>query len=132
MIFFSSDHSQNTLEINANNVRVIGRNNDKFFISSKKALRLFKRFLLKNKFIDTPFLRSVLPPGRDIHYGGSLPMNGKGPAATNNHCELVGYENIFIIDGSWMPRLSEKFHTFTLMANAARIADHLSSLINNK
>lgn len=127
MIFFSSDHSQNTLEINNDKILIKGRNKDKFTASSKEALRHFKTFLFKNRFIDTPFLRAALPPGRDIHYGGSLPMNGEGQAATNTDCALVGHQNIYIIDGSWMPRMSEKFHTLTLMANAARVADRLSS-----
>ena len=127
MIFFNSDCAQNTLEITADKIQIKGRNTEKFMASSKEAIRHFKRFLLKNRFIDVPFLRAALPPGRDIHYGGSLPMNGEGRAATNADCELVGHQNIYIIDGSWLPRMSEKFHTLTLMANAARIADRLSS-----
>lgn len=131
MIFFSSDNSQNTLEVVADEIQIKGQNKGEFKATSKIALRQFKKFLLKNRFIDVPFLSAVLIPGRDIHYGGSLPMNGEGQFATNTECELVGNKNIFIIDGSWMPRMSEKFHTLTLMANAARVADNLSSRMND-
>ena len=59
-------------------------------------------------------------------------MNSETQPATNSSCELVGHRNIFIIDGSWMPRMSEKFHTLTLMANAARVADKLASRVPNR
>ena len=46
-----------------------------------------------------------------------------GALCVGPDCRLHAEKNIYVIDASWTPRMSEKPHTFTLMANAARIAD---------
>ncbi|WP_235047360.1 GMC oxidoreductase [Vibrio mimicus] len=36
--------------------------------------------------------------------------------------EVSGLENVYLVDGSSLPNLTEKSHTLTIMANADRIA----------
>lgn len=127
MVFFNSDYSENLLEVPDDHIKIKGRYCDRFSSSSAIAIRNLKKFLGKNRFIDIAMLRATLPPGRDIHCGGTLPMSGKSSYATTVNCELISQSNLYVIDGSWMPRICEKSHTFTLMANAARVADIIST-----
>ena len=61
-------------------------------------------------------------PGGDIHYAGTMPMR-LNPAIgeTNRNGELMGLAGVHIVDGACLPILTEKPHTFTIMANADRI-----------
>ena len=73
-----------------------------------------------------PKILSNMTPGSDLHLGSTFPIGDKDFLNVNENCELNGMPNIFIIDGSWMPKIPEKPHTFTLMSNAMRIADYIS------
>jgi choline dehydrogenase-like flavoprotein len=42
---------------------------------------------------------------------------------TSPYCQSHDVENLFIVDGTTFPFLPAKNLTFTLMANAARVAD---------
>ena len=67
-------------------------------------------------------------PGGDIHYSCTLPMR-KSPRVgeTDQNGQIFGLENVYAVDGSSLPALSEKSHTLTIMANADRIARYLVS-----
>ena len=123
MIFFNSDHSDNRIEFKNGVLRVSGGHAKSFSLASKIASKHLKQFFRKNMFVDLFLLQKILQPGRDIHYGGTLPMSSNSDNCTNADCELEGCPGLYMIDASWMPRISEKSHTFTLMANAARVAD---------
>jgi choline dehydrogenase-like flavoprotein len=62
--------------------------------------------------------------GSSGRYVGTLPMSD---AAAEHTCDsygrVRGFTNLVIADGASFPGLPAKNHTFTLMANAARIAD---------
>ena len=47
----------------------------------------------------------------------------RGQWTTSKYCQSHDFENLFIIDGTTFPFLPAKQLTFTLMANAARVAD---------
>lgn len=69
---------------------------------------------------------SIGAPGSDIHYSGTLPMKQDpriGECYANG--ELVNLKNVHVVDASCLPYLSEKPHTFTVMANADRIAQEI-------
>jgi choline dehydrogenase-like flavoprotein len=85
-----------------------------------------------NGLLMIPYASSLLPQGSDIHYGGTIPIGTKELVNCSENCEINGFPNLFVIDGSWMPKIPEKSHTFTLIANAVRIADYLDSRINLK
>lgn len=59
----------------------------------------------------------LYPPGAESHFGGTLAM-GK---ACNADCEVIGADNLFVVDGAALPNLPAKPLTFTIMANASRV-----------
>jgi hypothetical protein len=69
-------------------------------------------------------LASMSPPGWGFHYAACLPMR-RSPAEFETHVDgrLWNSRRVRVIDGSVLPSLPAKNHSFTLMANAARIAD---------
>lgn len=69
-------------------------------------------------------MTKILGPGASIHYGGTLPMTAAGGPHTltpEGRSRLFG--NLLVADAAGFPFLSAKNHTFTLMANAIRIAE---------
>lgn len=73
----------------------------------------------------------IKPPDHSLHYIGSLTMM-ENPR--DYHCdkygELYGEDGVHIVDGSLLSYVPSKNHSFTLMANAMRIAEHISGTIN--
>lgn len=69
-------------------------------------------------------LASMSPPGWGFHYAATLPMR-KNPGLFETHVDgrLWDSRRVRVIDGSVLPSLPAKNHSFTVMANAARIAD---------
>ncbi len=66
----------------------------------------------------------VRPMGASVHYTGTLPMQATpAPFTTDATCRVRDFENLWVADGSTFPALPAKNLTFTLMANATRIAE---------
>jgi choline dehydrogenase-like flavoprotein len=66
----------------------------------------------------------IRPMGASVHYTGTLPMTRDGGTGTvDAQGRARGFENLWIADGATFPSLPAKNLTFTLMANASRIAD---------
>ena len=86
---------------------------------------LRKRFLPLGA-LPVPGSTSFLPPGADVHYGGTLPMGGEGPNATSISGELAGAPGVYIADGACLPDLAATHPTLTIMANADRIAKEIA------
>jgi choline dehydrogenase-like flavoprotein len=61
-------------------------------------------------------------PGASIHYAGTLP-HGDGPLNTAPDGRLNGCRHVYVGDGSSWRWLPAKGLTFTLMANARRVAE---------
>ena len=63
------------------------------------------------------------PKGASVHYAGILPMSETAKPLT---CSILGQshdiQNLYFVDGTTFPALPAKNLTFTLMANATRIA----------
>jgi len=101
-----------TLFVNYTDVPVLGK---------------LERFIIKNfwkiGFITVPFLVQYSSPGDSIHYAGTIPMCKNN---TNYFVDKYGClnrsKNVYLVDGSVFPFLPAKNLTFTLMANAMRIA----------
>jgi len=67
------------------------------------------------------------PVGWGFHFAGSLPMSHRpNEFETNEYCQLWNCKRVYVIDGAVLPSLPAKNLTLTIMANAARIAAHLS------
>jgi choline dehydrogenase-like flavoprotein len=62
--------------------------------------------------------------GASVHYAGTIPMTKEKRAFTaSEYCQSHDFENLYILDGSTFPFLPAKNITFTLMANAIRVAE---------
>lgn len=90
----------------------------------RKAVGTVKRALLHLGCIVPPGMAHVRPMGASAHYAGTLPMSkGEQPHTTTAECRSHLFENLFVADGAAFPFLPAKNITFTLMANAVRIAE---------
>lgn len=89
----------------------------------RQTLRRVGRFL---RAIGAPLIPGMAhqrPMGASVHYSGTLPMVAdKQDWAVSPTCRSYNLSNLFVVDGSTMPFLPAKNLTFTLMANAVRIA----------
>lgn len=67
-------------------------------------------------------------PGQGIHYAGALPLTAN-PTRYQLHADgrLEGTRGIYVCDGACFPRLPAKNLTYTIMANAHRIAAGLDA-----
>jgi choline dehydrogenase-like flavoprotein len=64
------------------------------------------------------------PMGASVHYAGTIPMSGTAaPLTATPECRSHDFENLWFADGTTFPALPAKNLTFTLMANAVRIAE---------
>jgi choline dehydrogenase-like flavoprotein len=67
----------------------------------------------------------VLPRGSSVHYAGTIPMTREDrPHTCMADGSVRGLEALIVVDGAAFNALPAKNITFTLMANAARIASH--------
>lgn len=89
----------------------------------KPMIRRFRRFLAALGCIAPPNMTRMRPMGASVHYAGTLPMTDSGgDLTTDRHGRCRPFENLLVADGSTFPSLPAKNLTFTLMANATRIA----------
>ena len=69
-----------------------------------------------------PVMRAE-PPGRGFHTGGSFPMRTRpGDLQTDTAGRPRGFERIHLVDSSVFPTIPSTTITFSVMANAHRIA----------
>jgi choline dehydrogenase-like flavoprotein len=65
----------------------------------------------------------ILPRGSSVHYAGTLPMSrAEAEHTTGADGAVRGFRGLHVADGAGFPWLPAKNLTFTLMANATRIA----------
>jgi hypothetical protein len=90
-------------------------------------LKRVKKALFRLGCIVPPGMAHLRPMGASVHYAGTLPMTNDPTAkwTTNRDCRSHDFKNLFVVDGSSYPFLPAKNTTFTLMANAIRVADAL-------
>ena len=129
---FPGEFSNNKLQLKSNNVLHISGNTiddyEHYVKESKKILfKVFRKFgaiLLTNPVSVTP--------GEDIHYASTMPMK-KSPniMETDTNGLLSGHGKVYVVDGSVLSELPAKSHTFTIMANADRIGEHIVYRLNN-
>ncbi len=86
-------------------------------------LRRLRKALWKLGCIVPPGMAHQRPMGASVHYAGTVPMARNGGALTTTpQCESRAVPGLFLVDGSTFPFLPAKNLTFTLMANATRVA----------
>jgi choline dehydrogenase-like flavoprotein len=87
-------------------------------------LRRVKRALFRLGCVVPPGMIHVRPMGASVHYAGTLPMTRTAaPFTATEYCQSRDFENLFLVDGATFPFLPAKNITFTLMANAVRVAE---------
>ena len=97
-------------------------NNKKYKNELLKILKLIKILKLKTY----KFFTNINNNGNGIHYAGTLPMKYKPKKfQCDKWGKLHGYNNVYIVDGSNLTNLPAKNLTYTIMANAMRIASNL-------
>lgn len=90
----------------------------------RRSLSTIRKSLWRLGCIIPPGMAHVRPMGASAHYAGTLPMSQeKRPYATSEYCQSHDFENLFVADGATFPFLPAKNITFTLMANAVRVAE---------
>jgi len=83
----------------------------------------FRRFLAALNCIAPPNLTRIRPMGASVHYAGTIPMLADGgDFTTDRRGRCRPFDNLIVADGSTFPALPAKNLTFTLMANATRMA----------
>ena len=88
------------------------------------SLKRIKKFFSTLGAIVPPGQAHIRPMGASVHYSGTLPMSKESkPRTLSPNCKSHDFENLYIVDGTSLPLLPSKNLTFTLMANAARVAD---------
>lgn len=90
----------------------------------RRAIRIVKRALWDLGCIVPPGMLHVRPMGASVHYAGTLPMTAApGPWTTTPDGQSRAFANLYLVDGATFPFLPAKNITFTLMANAVRVAE---------
>lgn len=92
-----------------------------------KYMRKVKKAMRRLRCIVPPGTPRVREKGASVHYAGTLPMSTERKRfSTSPQCESHDFENLYIVDGSTYPFLPAKNITFTLMANAVRVAESIA------
>jgi choline dehydrogenase-like flavoprotein len=90
----------------------------------RKAVRRVKKLLWALGCVVPPGMVHVRPMGASVHYAGTLPMSTeRKPHTTSKLCQSHNFDNLYIVDGAPFPFLPAKNVTFSLMANAVRVAE---------
>jgi choline dehydrogenase-like flavoprotein len=88
------------------------------------SLKTIGKFFKALGAIVPPGQAHTRPMGASVHYSGTLPMSTEAaPHTLSPNCKSNDFQNLYIVDGTSFPFLPAKNLTFTLMANAARVAD---------
>lgn len=122
-LFFDGRHSKHWIEVRGDAIHITGGYASSLDAAHAQAGPALRRAFFKLGGIVAPLTPSLASPGSDLHFAGTVPMR-KNPE--RGECGMdgavAGTENLFVVDGSVLPTLPPKSHTFTIMANAARIA----------
>ncbi len=90
----------------------------------REAQRGMKSVLRRLGCVVPPRSVHVRPMGASVHYAGTIPMSVRPRALTSSPLgRSHDFENLYFVDGTTYPFLPAKNITFTLMANAVRVAD---------
>jgi len=90
----------------------------------QRTLARLRRVLWSLGCVVPPGMVHTRPMGASVHYAGLFPMSVKPrPHTVSPDCRSHDFDNLTLADGATFPFLPAKNITFTLMANAARVAD---------
>jgi choline dehydrogenase-like flavoprotein len=84
----------------------------------KLSIKRLSKHIMKSGLFPIPFLTQIALPGEGVHFGSWLPMGEKSDLLGRP----IGSQNIHVVDSSVLPTIAPGPITFTVMANAMRIA----------
>jgi choline dehydrogenase-like flavoprotein len=97
--------------------------------------RTFQGMLSKLGMADTTFVRSLylhksFDAAATAHQAGTARF-GTDPSASvlDAHCKAHDLDNLYVVDGSFMPSIGAVNPTLTIIANALRVGDHIAERI---
>lgn len=95
----------------------------------------FQRMLARLGLVDTTFVRSLylhkaFGVGATAHQAGTA-RYGTDPATSvlDVYCKAHDIENLYVVDGSFMPSIGAVNPSLTIVANALRVGDHIAERI---
>jgi hypothetical protein len=124
--------SESNLLIKSENGKLINAKYQKIRNIKNELKKNYYNFIKNLKYHDKNIIyhKSIIPKlGSDYHYFGSIPIVknfSKSKLEVDQFCRLKNHKNIYIVDGSVISKISSKFPTGIMMANAHRIAKYLS------
>lgn len=87
------------------------------------AEKKFRSFLWACGCVAPKPMTHLRPMGASVHYAGMIPMTARPePLQCLPSCQSADFDNLLFADGITFPALPAKNLTFTLMANAIRVA----------
>ncbi len=90
------------------------------------AMKTVKKAFLRLGCIFPLKLAHIRPMGASVHYAGTIPMSeGIAPYTASKNCRSNDFSNLYFVDGTTFPFLPAKQLTFTMMANAVRVAEEV-------
>lgn len=91
-------------------------------VAERRLIRAFRRI----GYLSAAALCQYPSMGSSLHYAGTLPMkHTAGPYQTAPDGRLFGSKAVYVADGACFTELPAKNLTFTIMANALRIAGNV-------
>lgn len=116
-------HSDNYVALRSNGTLYINYTNTVDSTVEKKLIQAFRRV----GYLSATFLSKYPKPGASAHYAGTLPMRERPAEKYETHVSgrLHAMPNVYVADGAVFPALPAKNLSFTIMANAMRVAANL-------
>lgn len=94
--------------------------------------RRLARMFIRYGLLVLPGSFTLTSPGEDVHYAATVPMSGTPePGKSSPTGEVYGLPGVYVADGAALSALPAKEHTFTIMANADRIARGLAGRLES-
>jgi choline dehydrogenase-like flavoprotein len=125
-VYFSGAYSENRVTLEASDLRVDGGASPEFETQFQNVLRRLRQEFRAIGALPLPGAERA-PMGLDNHYAGTCPMGGAGLLATDAQGQLRAMPQVHVVDGAALPGLPAKHLTFTIMANADRIARQMAA-----
>jgi choline dehydrogenase-like flavoprotein len=129
-VFYPDNFSiKNYLQLNEDGSLSISYERRKWGQVERELIKMMRSIGL----FSAPSLIQAPTPGNSIHYAGTLPMkpNPKSRYETDKNGRLNETKRVFVADSATFPYLPAKNHTFTIMANAMRIADGIEGILTS-
>ncbi len=128
MVFYPGRPGQsNYIKLNRKNELEVSYHGETLGRVEKVMLKALRRI----GYLGAASLCTYPPMGSAVHYAGTLPMNARpGRYQTDKDGRLFGTRRVYIADGACFPALPAKNLTFTIMANAMRIARRIGGALD--